>query len=160
MSNEVAIQVLQRVLNGFNDHDIDAIMANFAEDCVFESPRGPDPWGRRFVGKAEVRRGLAARFEGSPTSTAVRTITSRPDRAGSPSGRSRAPRSAGIGSRFVVATSGGSEMTASSSGRTASGSSANPRRSGQAIVYVSAASPLSEPAWRTTSRTYEVFPSA
>jgi ketosteroid isomerase-like protein len=41
-------------------------MAHFAEDCVFESPRGPDPWGRRFVGKAEVRRGLSARFEGIP----------------------------------------------------------------------------------------------
>ncbi|MGB7804908.1 MAG: nuclear transport factor 2 family protein, partial [Actinomycetota bacterium] len=32
-------------MDGFNAHDIDAIMANFAEDCVFESPRGPDPWG-------------------------------------------------------------------------------------------------------------------
>ena len=41
-------------------------MSHFADDCVFESPRGPDPWGRRFVGKDEVRRGLAARFEGIP----------------------------------------------------------------------------------------------
>ncbi len=31
-----------------------------------ESPRGPDLWGRRFEGKEEVRRGLAARFEGIP----------------------------------------------------------------------------------------------
>ena len=38
----------------------------FAEDCVFEAPRGPDPWGRRFAGKDEVRRGLAARFQGIP----------------------------------------------------------------------------------------------
>jgi len=29
-------------------------------------PRGPDPWGSRFVGKDEVRRGLRARFEGIP----------------------------------------------------------------------------------------------
>jgi ketosteroid isomerase-like protein len=41
-------------------------MARFADDCVFESPRGPERWGRRFVGKDEVRRGLAARFEGIP----------------------------------------------------------------------------------------------
>ena len=41
-------------------------MSHFAEDCVFESPRGPDAWGRRFIGKQEVRRGLAARFEGIP----------------------------------------------------------------------------------------------
>ena len=33
---------------------------------MFEAPRGPDRCGRQFVGKAEVRRGLAARFEGIP----------------------------------------------------------------------------------------------
>ena len=33
---------------------------------MFEAPRGPDPWGRRFAGKDEVRRGLAARFQGIP----------------------------------------------------------------------------------------------
>jgi len=66
MSAERSIQMLRRVLDGFNDHDVDAIMAHFAESCVFDSPRGPDPWGRRFVGKAEVRAGLSARFEGIP----------------------------------------------------------------------------------------------
>ncbi len=66
MSTERSVQTLREVLDGFNDHDLDAIMAHFAEDCVFEAPRGPDPWGRRAVGKEEVRRGLAARFEGIP----------------------------------------------------------------------------------------------
>jgi ketosteroid isomerase-like protein len=60
------LDVLTEVLEAFNRHDLDAIMAHFAEDCVLETPRGPDPWGRRFVGKTEVRRGLAARFEGIP----------------------------------------------------------------------------------------------
>jgi ketosteroid isomerase-like protein len=60
------LEVLEEVLDAFNRHDLDAIMARFADDCVFESPRGPDPWGRRFVGRDEVRRGLAARFEGIP----------------------------------------------------------------------------------------------
>jgi ketosteroid isomerase-like protein len=41
-------------------------MSCFADDCVLETPRGPDAWGSRFVGKDEVRRGLAARFEGIP----------------------------------------------------------------------------------------------
>jgi ketosteroid isomerase-like protein len=59
-------ETLQRVLDAFNAHDLDTIMSHFAEDCVFESPRGPDRCGRRFVGKDEVRRGLAARFEGIP----------------------------------------------------------------------------------------------
>jgi ketosteroid isomerase-like protein len=59
-------ELMREVLAAFNAHDLDAIMSHFAEDCVFEAPRGPDPWGRRFVGKAEVRTGLAARFEGIP----------------------------------------------------------------------------------------------
>jgi ketosteroid isomerase-like protein len=60
------LDVLTEVLEAFNRHDLDAIMARFAEDCVLETPRGPDPCGRRFVGKSEVRQGLAARFEGIP----------------------------------------------------------------------------------------------
>lgn len=66
MSNQLQVEALREVLDAFNRHDLDAIMSHFAEDCVFDSPRGPDSWGRRFVGKAEVRRGLAARFEGIP----------------------------------------------------------------------------------------------
>jgi ketosteroid isomerase-like protein len=58
--------VLREVLDAFNRHDLDGIMSFFADDCVFDSPRGPDPWGRRFVGKAEVREGLGARFKGIP----------------------------------------------------------------------------------------------
>jgi ketosteroid isomerase-like protein len=58
--------VLKAVLDAFNRHDLDAIMGHFAEDCVLETPRGPDAWGTRFTGKDEVRRGLAARFEGIP----------------------------------------------------------------------------------------------
>ena len=66
MSTEGNIEALRQVLDGFNNHDLDAIMSHFAEDCVFESPRGPDRWGRRFAGKDQVRRGLAARFQGIP----------------------------------------------------------------------------------------------
>jgi ketosteroid isomerase-like protein len=60
------VEALREVLEAFDRHDLDAIMSHFADDCVFESPRGPDPWGQRFTGKDEVRRGLAARFEGIP----------------------------------------------------------------------------------------------
>jgi steroid delta-isomerase-like uncharacterized protein len=57
---------LQAIADAFNRHDLDAIMAFFADDAVFEAPRGPDPFGRRFEGKAAVREGLAARFAGIP----------------------------------------------------------------------------------------------
>ena len=42
------------------------IMEFFAEDCVLEMPRGPYPWGQRYVGKWE---GLTTRFAGYPMST-------------------------------------------------------------------------------------------
>jgi ketosteroid isomerase-like protein len=66
MSAPVTTETLREVLDGFNNHDLDAIMEHFADDCVFDAPRGTERWGCRFEGKAEVRRGLAARFEGIP----------------------------------------------------------------------------------------------
>jgi ketosteroid isomerase-like protein len=50
----------------FNAHDLDRIMSHFADDCVLEMPRGPNPWGSRFEGKPHVRAALATRFEGLP----------------------------------------------------------------------------------------------
>ena len=58
--------LLKRFLEAFNRHDLDGIMAFFAEDCVLYMPRGERPRGDRYVGKAEVRAGLAKRFEGIP----------------------------------------------------------------------------------------------
>jgi hypothetical protein len=66
MSDVKKTKVLRDVLDSFNEHDLEAIMSHFDKDCVFESPAGPERWGRRFVGKDEVRPELAARFEGIP----------------------------------------------------------------------------------------------
>jgi ketosteroid isomerase-like protein len=65
-STQVTVATLQAFLDAFNDHDVDAIMAFFAEDCVFEMPSGPAPGGRRLVGKAQVREGIVSRLEGIP----------------------------------------------------------------------------------------------
>jgi ketosteroid isomerase-like protein len=62
----VTVDVLQQFLDAFNRHDLDAIIGFFADECVLETPRGPDPWGRRYVGQEQVREGLAARFAGIP----------------------------------------------------------------------------------------------
>lgn len=64
--NEVAIETLEALLNAFNRHDLDAIMEFFAEDCVLDMPRGPEPWGDRHTGKQQVRAALATRFAGLP----------------------------------------------------------------------------------------------
>ena len=62
----VTAETAGAILDAFNAHDLGAIMGFFADDCSLDMPRGPDPWGQRFVGKAAVREGLASRFEGLP----------------------------------------------------------------------------------------------
>jgi hypothetical protein len=57
---------LQAFLDAFNAHDVDAVMAFFADECVMEMPRGPAPGGQRLVGKSEVRAAIQARFDGIP----------------------------------------------------------------------------------------------
>lgn len=66
MGEKVTPEVLKGFLEAFNNHDLDAIMGYFAEDCVFYMPRGAKPRGTQYVGKEEVRAGLAKRFEGIP----------------------------------------------------------------------------------------------
>lgn len=63
---KIDLPVLQAFLDAFNAHDVDAIMSFFADDCVFEMPRGPGPGGRRLVGKRQVREGIQSRFDGIP----------------------------------------------------------------------------------------------
>lgn len=63
---EVTKATLEQILNAFNRHDLDAIMEFFTDDCSFDFPRGPESWGQRFIGKAQVREALASRFEGIP----------------------------------------------------------------------------------------------
>jgi len=62
----VTVEDLKQFVAAFNAHDLDAVMNFFADDCELLMPRGSEPWGQRYVGKAEVRKGLAARFEGIP----------------------------------------------------------------------------------------------
>ncbi|MER8434148.1 nuclear transport factor 2 family protein [Mesorhizobium caraganae] len=57
---------LTELCDAFNAHDLDRIMAFFADDCVLEMPRGSNPWGSRFEGKRSVRDALATRSEGLP----------------------------------------------------------------------------------------------
>jgi ketosteroid isomerase-like protein len=66
MSKRVTVELLRAFLDAFNRHDLDAIMEFFADDCVFYMPRGSVPRGDRYVGKDEVRAGLAKRFAGIP----------------------------------------------------------------------------------------------
>ena len=66
MDHDAAVEMLRSIAVAFDRHDLDAIMEHFADDAAFESPRGPDPWGQRIVGKASVREAFAARYSGIP----------------------------------------------------------------------------------------------
>ena len=63
---KVTVETLQRLVDAFNAHDLDAVMRFFTDDCVLEMPRGPHPWGQRFQGWEAVRSGLASRLAGIP----------------------------------------------------------------------------------------------
>lgn len=65
-SPAVTVSTLEAILDGFNRHDLDAIMAFFTDDASLDTPRGSNVWGTRFAGKEAVREGLAARFAGIP----------------------------------------------------------------------------------------------
>ena len=66
MDHDTSMRMLRAIAAGFDGHDLEGILEHFADDAVFESPRGRDPWGQRFVGKDEIRRAFAARFSGIP----------------------------------------------------------------------------------------------
>ena len=60
------LDVLREIAAGFDTHDLDRIMRHFTDDAVFESPRGPEAYGQRFVGSEAVREAFAGRFSGIP----------------------------------------------------------------------------------------------
>ena len=57
--------------DAFNAHDLDRIMSYFADDCVLEMPRGPNPWGARFEGLPDVHYGDARHFADEAASTGM-----------------------------------------------------------------------------------------
>ena len=57
---------LRDLVNAFNAHDLDRIMNFFTDDCVMDTPRGPEAWGTHYAGRDAVRLGLADRFAGLP----------------------------------------------------------------------------------------------
>ena len=51
----VTVQLLEDIGDAFNRHDVDAIIGFFAEDGDFDNAKGPEIYGRRHAGKAELR---------------------------------------------------------------------------------------------------------
>ena len=66
MDHDGKIAMLRAIAKAFDEHDLDGIMAHFTDDAVFESPRGPNPYGTRFSGREAVREAFAGRLSGIP----------------------------------------------------------------------------------------------
>jgi ketosteroid isomerase-like protein len=67
MDGKPSADLLREFTATFNTRDLDAVMAYFADDAVFVSPRvAPIPGARGSRARRAVREGLAARFAGLP----------------------------------------------------------------------------------------------
>lgn len=60
------IKLLDDFAAAYNRHDVDGIMRLMTEDCVFCSFFGPESWGERFVGAANVRVRVASFLKDFP----------------------------------------------------------------------------------------------
>jgi len=61
-ANEVTLEFLEAFGAAWNRHDVDAIMASMADDCVFDITAGPEVFGKRFEGRERVRQAVARVF--------------------------------------------------------------------------------------------------
>ena len=57
---------LERFFDGWNRHDVDALMTFMADDCIFESASGPERCGTRHAGSERVRAAFARVFATYP----------------------------------------------------------------------------------------------
>jgi ketosteroid isomerase-like protein len=66
MDHDDTIEMIRAITTAFDEHDLDGIMAHFADDAVFDAPRGPHSFGQRFAGRDRIRDAFAGRFSGIP----------------------------------------------------------------------------------------------
>lgn len=63
----VTIELIDRIQDAFNRHDVDGILSHFSEDVVWLMARGPDAKvGRKLVGKRAIGEVLSARYKQIP----------------------------------------------------------------------------------------------
>ena len=57
---------VRRFMKPWNDHDVEGAMDLMNEDCLWETPRGQEPYGTRFDGAAAIRSAIANAFKAMP----------------------------------------------------------------------------------------------
>jgi len=63
--SQATLDTVNRFNDAVNAHDLDKVMANFTEDCIFSNTR-PAPDGTTYRGQNEVRAWWAEFFANSP----------------------------------------------------------------------------------------------
>lgn len=53
-SRSLTTEDLKELFDAFNRHDIDGVMAHFADDAVFDAVGGAEVYGTRFEGRAAI----------------------------------------------------------------------------------------------------------
>jgi hypothetical protein len=104
-------EVLERLHDAQNRHDLDAFVACFDPEYRSEQPVHPD---RAFVGREQVRKNWAEVFAGVPDFQAERSARRTVATPAGPSGTGRAPAPMGHASTCAGSPSSGSARTASS----------------------------------------------
>jgi ketosteroid isomerase-like protein len=56
----------RRFLRPWNEHDVDGAMVFMTDDCIWEIPRGVEPYGTRFEGADAVRSAIDNAFRAVP----------------------------------------------------------------------------------------------
>ena len=60
------LAVVERCCEAFNRHDVEGILADFADGAIWLLSLGPNPDGRKLNGKQEIRDLLTQRFRDIP----------------------------------------------------------------------------------------------
>lgn len=66
MTNTLTTADLAAVFDAFNAHDIDGVMAAFADDCVFYTVGGPEVYGSKVDGAAAIADAFSAVWTAMP----------------------------------------------------------------------------------------------
>ncbi len=62
----VTIKDLEAFGDGWNRHDVDALMTFMSPDCVFETSAGPEACGKRYHGPRAGAGGVRRRVQAVP----------------------------------------------------------------------------------------------
>lgn len=66
MSKQLTVDDLKATFDAFNRHDIDAVMAHFADDCVFTTVAGAEEFGTKIVGRDAIAKAFSGVWAAMP----------------------------------------------------------------------------------------------